>query len=117
MSAQYEGIYFNQSRVSGEVRMSTDGLGWRATQKVTAGSSTKISQPFLLPASELLSATWSRGARNYMLQIQTRAGMTVSLDGFEAEQFVPLQRSLRSNLDLQLEHREHSLRGWNWGET
>lgn len=98
------------------MRMSTDGLGWRATQKVTAGSSTKISQPFLLPASELLSATWSRGARNYMLQIQTRAGMTVSLDGFEAEQFVPLQRSLSSNLDLQLEHREHSLRGWNWGK-
>lgn len=116
MSTQYEGIYFNQSRVSGDVRMSTDGLGWRATQKVTAGSSTQVSQPFLLPASELLSATWSRGARNYMLQIQTRTGITVSLDGFEAEQFVPLQRSLSSNLDLQLEHREHSLRGWNWGK-
>ena len=31
MSTQYDGIYFNQSRVSGEVRMSTDVLGWRAT--------------------------------------------------------------------------------------
>jgi len=116
MSTQYDGIYFNQSRVSGEVRMSTDGLGWRATQKVTAGSTSKVSKPFLLPASELMSATWSRGAHYYMLQIQTKSGSTVSLDGFEPEQFAGLQRALSASLDLTLEHREHSLRGWNWGK-
>lgn len=116
MSIQFEGIYFNQSRVAGEMRMSTDGLGWRATQIPTGGSSAKISKPFLLPGSELLNATWSRGAYGYMLQLQTRTGAIVSLDGFSDDQFVPLQRALSSNLSLQLEHREHSLRGWNWGK-
>ncbi|GMM50074.1 FACT complex subunit [Starmerella bacillaris] len=117
MSTQYDGIYFNQSRVSGEVRMSTDGLGWRATQKLTAGSNARVSQPFLLPASDLLSASWSRGAHNYLVQIHTRNGDVVSLDGFEQDDFQSLQRSLSSNLDLQLEHKEYSLRGWNWGKT
>lgn len=117
MSTQYNDIYFNQSRVPGEVRMSADGLGWRASQKPTAGSNTRVSQPFLLPASELLSASWSRGAHDYLVQIHTRSGDVISLDGFDQDEFQSLQRSLSSNLDLQLEHKEYSLRGWNWGKT
>lgn len=117
MATQYDAIYFNQSRVFGQVRMSEDGLGWKASQSAEGNSSVKISEPFLLPANELLSAQWSRGARGYVLSIQTHTNGVVQLDGFEENDFNSLKNALSRNLRLNLEHLEHSLRGWNWGEV
>lgn len=117
MATQYDAIYFNQSRLYGQVRMSESGLGWKATEKLQGGSAANVSEPFLLPANELLSAQWSRGAKGYMLRIQTKTNSTVQLDGFDAESFNSLKNALSNTLDLNLEHREHSMRGWNWGST
>jgi structure-specific recognition protein 1 len=39
------------------------------------------------------------------------------LDGFDAEEFNKLKQELQRNFQLTLEHKEHSLRGWNWGKT
>lgn len=117
MATSYDGIYCNQSRVPGEVRMSGDGLGWRATPSVSATSAARVSKPFLLPAGELLSAQWSRGAHNWLVRIQTRNSGPVQLDGFKEDDFHGLKSALSNNLDLSLEPREHSMRGWNWGDA
>ncbi|PRT54005.1 FACT complex subunit POB3 [Wickerhamiella sorbophila] len=117
MATQYDAIYFNQSRLYGQIRMSESGLGWKATEKAQGGSAAKVSEPFLLPAKELLSAQWSRGAKGYMLRIQTKTSGVVQLDGFDAESFNSLKNALSNTLDLNLEAREHSMRGWNWGST
>lgn len=39
------------------------------------------------------------------------------LDGFQVEDFNKLKQELQRNFHLTLEHKEHSLRGWNWGKT
>ena len=39
------------------------------------------------------------------------------LDGFDVEDFTKLKQELQRNFLLGIEHKEHSLRGWNWGKT
>ncbi|KAM9896646.1 hypothetical protein OXX79_007359, partial [Metschnikowia pulcherrima] len=39
------------------------------------------------------------------------------LDGFDVDDFSKMKQELQRNFHLALEHKEHSLRGWNWGQT
>lgn len=112
VSTDFEKIYLNQSRLNGRMRIADSGLGWKAAS--VSGSS---SAPFLLPTEEILAAQWSRGSRGYELRVQTKNQGVVSLDGFDSEDFAKMKQELQRNFHLQLEHKEHSLRGWNWGVT
>lgn len=113
MSTQYDGIYYNQSRASGQMRMSESGLGWKSSATVSG----KPQEPVLLPADELVSAQWTRGARGWMLRLSQKSGTVVQFDGFEGSDFERLKNALSNTLDLPLDPREHSTRGWNWGHT
>ncbi|GME99047.1 unnamed protein product [Ambrosiozyma monospora] len=113
-SLEYERIYLNQSRLPGKMRIADSGLGWKA--QVSPGSTVKT-QPFLLPSEELQSAHWSRGSRGYELRIDTKNRGVVSLDGFDQQDLNGLKKQLKDNFNIQLDVREHSLRGWNWGKT
>lgn len=114
MSTEYERIYLNQSKMPGRMRLADSGLGWKAQ---TVPGSTKKVTPFLLPSEEIQSIAWSRGSRGYEINIDTKNRGVVMLDGFSKEDFTSLKRELEKYFDLQLETREHSLRGWNWGKT
>lgn len=113
VNTDFEKIYLNQSRLTGRMRIADSGLGWKAAQ---LGDSTN-NAPFLLPSEEILTAHWSRGSRGYELRVQTKNGGVVSLDGFEQEDFAKMKQELQRNFQIALEHKEHSLRGWNWGQT
>lgn len=110
----FERIFLNQSRSAGRFRLAASGLGWKAT--VQAGSSNKV-QPFLLASEELSSAQWSRGSRGYELRLQTKNKGVVRLDGFDSQDFNQLKNELQRTYNIPLDHKEHSLRGWNWGNT
>lgn len=111
----FEKIYLNCSRVHGRMRIADSGLGWKAAS--LNNEATQNNAPFLLPSEEILSYLWSRGSRGYELRVQTKNQGVVMLDGFDAEDFAKLKQELQRNFHLTLEHREHSLRGWNWGKT
>lgn len=113
MSSEYERIYLNQSKLPGRMRIAASGLGWKAQS--TPGSTVK-STPFLLPSDELSSCFWSRGSRGYELRIDTKNTGVLIFDGFDERDNVSLKHELSKNFSLQLEVKEHSLRGWNWGK-
>lgn len=115
-TTQYENIYLDQSRAPGRIRMAESGLGWKASDKAQGGSA-KVSEPFLLPSDELVGAYWSRASRGYEMRVQTKNKGVVQFDGFDSEDFNSLKNALKNNFGVTLETREHSLRGWNWGET
>lgn len=112
VNTDFEKIHLNQSRLNGRMRIADSGLGWKA-----ASSSANGSAPFLLPSEEILAAQWSRGSRGYELRVQTKNQGVVRLDGFDPEDFSKMKQELQRNFHLTLEHKEHSLRGWNWGTT
>lgn len=113
-NTDFEKIHLNQSRLQGRMRIADSGVGWKASSSSSDGSNNK---PFLLPSEEILSASWSRGSRGYELRVQTKNQGVVSLDGFDPEDFTKMKQELQRNFLLNLEHKEHSLRGWNWGKT
>ncbi|ODQ83098.1 hypothetical protein BABINDRAFT_159555 [Babjeviella inositovora NRRL Y-12698] len=115
-SVDFEKIYLNQSRTYGRMRIVDSGLGWKAAAVTTGGSVTN-QQPFLLPSEEVGLTYWSRGARGWELRVHTKNQGVVMLDGFAQADFAALKSELQRNFDVALEHREHSLRGWNWGKT
>lgn len=113
-NTDFEKIYLNQSRLTGRMRVADSGLGWKAAQSSGDGAA---NAPFLLPSEEILNAHWSRGSRGYELRVQTRNQGVVLLDGFDQEDFSKMKQELQRNFQIALEHKEHSLRGWNWGQT
>ena len=118
VNTDFERIFFNQSRGSGRMRVADSGLGWKASASATNGSAgAPEQQTFLLPREEILVTTWSRGSKGYELRIQTKNKGVVSLDGFHPDDFAQLKQELTRNFHVNLEHKEHSLRGWNWGTT
>lgn len=112
VNTDFEKIYLNESRLNGRMRIADSGLGWKVLS--TSGTA---SAPFLLPSEEILAALWSRGSRGYELRVQTKNKGVVRLDGFDNEDFSKMKQELQSNFHLTLEHKEHSLRGWNWGAS
>ncbi|RLV95894.1 FACT complex subunit POB3 [Spathaspora sp. JA1] len=116
VNTDFEKIYLNQSKLPGRMRIAESGLGWKANNP-PSGSSASPSAPFLLPSEEILTSQWSRGSRGYELRVQTKNKGVVMLDGFDVDDFAQLKQELTRNFSVSLEHKEHSLRGWNWGKT
>lgn len=113
MSSEYERIYLNQSKMPGRMRIADSGLGWKAQ---SMPGSTSKSTPFLLPSDEISSCYWSRGSRGYELRIDTKNKGVAILDGFDERDSIGLKHELSKNFNVQLEVKEHALRGWNWGK-
>ena len=116
MSTDFDRIYLNQSKFSGRFRIADSGLGWKPSA-AGGSASHQLRIPFLLPAAELSTIQWSRGSRGYELKIQTKNQGVVQLDGFSVDDFNLLKGDFHSRFNIQVEHKEHSLRGWNWGKT
>ncbi|CDF91469.1 ZYBA0S11-03554g1_1 [Zygosaccharomyces bailii CLIB 213] len=116
MSTDFDRIFLNQSKFSGRFRIADSGLGWKSAN--TGGSAAnQAKQPFLLPATELSTVQWSRGCRGLELKINTKNQGVVQLDGFAPDDFNLIKNDFHRRFNVQVEPKEHSLRGWNWGKT
>ncbi|KAI9695161.1 MAG: FACT complex subunit [Bogoriella megaspora] len=107
----FDNIYLDLSKQNGKFRLAESGLGWRPT----GGGET-----FTLNGSNIASAQWSRAARGWELKVLTRnTGKTdiIQLDGFQQEDFDRISKAFKLWYSINLENREHNLRGWNWGKT
>lgn len=103
----FEDIFLDFSKSSGKCRLAESGLGWKP-----AGG-----QTFTLDKSEFLSAQWSRAAKGFELKIYAKSAGVVQLDGFKQDDFDTIQKCFKVWYGVPFEHKEHALRGWNWGKN
>ncbi|EEQ86522.2 FACT complex subunit pob3 [Blastomyces dermatitidis ER-3] len=104
----FENIYLDLSKQPGKCKLAESGLGWRPS----GGGDT-----FTLDSSNIGAAQWSRAAKGYELKILSRSSGVIQLDGFEQEDFERTSKAFKIWYGINLENREHALRGWNWGKA
>lgn len=104
----FEGIYLNLSKKPGLTRFAEQGFGW----KPSSGGDT-----FTLDHEHIVSAQWSRAARGYEIKIVSRKDGVIQLDGFKQEDFDRVAKLFKIWYSINLDNREHALRGWNWGKA
>ncbi|KAJ4292198.1 FACT complex subunit [Collariella sp. IMI 366227] len=104
----FDNIYLDLSRDHGKCRFAETGLGW----KPAGGGDT-----FTLDQSNIGGAHWSRAARGYEVKILQRNSGIIQLDGFQQEDYERLSKVFKNWYSINLENKEHSLRGWNWGKA
>ncbi|KAL0473453.1 FACT complex subunit pob-3 [Neurospora intermedia] len=104
----FDNIYLDLSKESGKSRFAENGLGWKP-----AGGG----EAFTLDSSNIGGAQWSRAARGYEVKILLRSSGVVQLDGFHQEDYERLSKIFKNWYSVNLENKEHSLRGWNWGKA
>ncbi|KAL2052254.1 hypothetical protein ABVK25_007413 [Lepraria finkii] len=103
----FERIHLDLSKQPGKCRIAETGLGW----KPSGGGDT-----FTLDASNIGGAQWSRAAKGYELKILSRTSGVIQLDGFDQDDFDRVTKSFKLFYGINLESKEHALRGWNWGK-
>ncbi|PSS25357.1 hypothetical protein M430DRAFT_114992 [Amorphotheca resinae ATCC 22711] len=103
----FDNIYLDLSKESGKCRFAETGFGW----KPSGGGDT-----FTLDHSNIGGAQWSRASKGYEVKILLRNSGIVQLDGFQQEDFERLSKVFKNWYSTNLEHKEHALRGWNWGK-
>ena len=107
---QFDDVYLNLSKHRGRLRLHTSGLGWKS-------SSSTPSDPYTVPASDIRRATWFNASRGHALKIFLRNGTSITVDGFDENQADKVGAAMKEHFGVTLEHREHSLKGWNWGQA
>ncbi|KAM3070475.1 FACT complex subunit [Clarireedia jacksonii] len=103
----FDNIYLDLSRESGRCRFAETGFGW----KPSGGGDT-----FTLEGSNIAGAQWSRASKGFEVKLLLRNSDVCQLDGFAQEDFERLSKVFKSWYSTNLEHKEHALRGWNWGK-
>ncbi|KAF2837892.1 SSrecog-domain-containing protein [Patellaria atrata CBS 101060] len=103
----FDEIYLDLSKQPGKCRFVETGLGWKLGN----------GDPFTLDAAEFTQAQWSRASRGYEIKVYSRNNAVVQLDGFQQEDFERISKLFKNWYRINLEHKEHALRGWNWGKA
>ncbi|KAL2218591.1 hypothetical protein M432DRAFT_377599 [Thermoascus aurantiacus ATCC 26904] len=104
----FDNIYLDLSKQPGKCKLAESGMGWRPV----GGGDT-----WTLDSSNIGAAQWSRAAKGYELKILSRSSGVIQLDGFEQEDFDRVSKAFKLWYGINVEHKEHSLRGWNWGKA
>lgn len=103
----FNDIYLNLSRKPGATRFSDSGFGWKPANGET----------YTCDQSQIIQAQWSRAARGYEVKILSRNDGIIQLDGFKQEDFERVSKVFKTWYGINLDSREHALRGWNWGKA
>ncbi|KAL2867137.1 FACT complex subunit POB3 [Aspergillus lucknowensis] len=104
----FDNIYLDLSKQPGKCKLAETGLGWRPA----GGGDT-----FTLDGSNIGAAQWSKAAKGFELKILSRSSGVIQLDGFDQEDFERLSKAFKIWYGINVESREHALRGWNWGKA
>ncbi|KAI1337764.1 hypothetical protein F5Y15DRAFT_389052 [Xylariaceae sp. FL0016] len=104
----FDNIYLDLSKESGKCRFAENGLGWKPS-----GSG----NTFTLDSGDISAAQWSRAAKGHEVKIIKRSSEVVHLHGFQPEDLDRLGKIFKLWYSINLDQKEHALRGWNWGKT
>ncbi|KAK5946790.1 FACT complex subunit [Knufia obscura] len=104
----FENIYLDLSKQPGRCRLAESGLGW----KPASGGDV-----FPLDGSAIQGAQWSRASKGYEIKIFTRDDQVIQFDGFQEDDHDRAAKAFKIWYGINLENKEHALRGWNWGKA
>jgi len=104
----FDNIFLDLSKESGKCRFAENGLGW----KLPGGSNT-----WTLDSGDIASAQWSRASKGFEVKVLKRSSEVVHLDGFQQEDLERLVKVFKNWYSINLDPKEHALRGWNWGKS
>ncbi|KAH7038061.1 POB3-like protein [Microdochium trichocladiopsis] len=104
----FDNIFLDLSKESGKCRFAENGLGW----KPSGGGNT-----WTLDSGDIASAQWSRASKGYEVKVLKRSSEVVHLDGFQQEDLERLVKIFKNWYSINLDPKEHALRGWNWGKS
>ncbi|KAI9279685.1 hypothetical protein BC943DRAFT_283908 [Umbelopsis sp. AD052] len=103
----FDSIHSGLDSTVGRFRLAPNGIGWKGSDETTK----------IIAANEIRKFTWLRVARGHELRITLKDGSVSKFDGFKKEASYKLNHAVKSMYKQQLESKELSLRGWNWGKT
>ncbi|RDD41116.1 FACT complex subunit SSRP1 [Trichoplax sp. H2] len=66
-------------------------------------------------AGQLMNASWFRAARGYELRLALASGVIYKFEGFKEADYDKLADLFSGNYNIQLEEKELSVKGFNWG--
>ncbi|GAB5586132.1 FACT complex subunit [Umbelopsis nana] len=103
----FDSIHSGLDSVVGRFRLAPNGIGWKGSDETTK----------IIAATDIRKFTWLRVARGHELRITQKDGTTSKFDGFKKEEYDEISHAIKSMYKQQIEAKELSLRGWNWGKT
>ncbi|KAJ5317361.1 hypothetical protein N7508_001869 [Penicillium antarcticum] len=108
LTISFDNIFLDLSKLPGKCKLADSGLGWRPS----GGGDT-----FTLDSNNIGAAHWSRAAKGFELKILSRSSGVIQLDGFDQEDFDRVSKAFKVWYGINVETREHAIRGWNWGKA
>ena len=111
MATDFGDIYLggrNGPLSKGKLKIAEAGLGWK---NASTGAIVTIS------ATDIQKLHWVRVCKDYQLKVFKTDGSVIKFDGFPRDLYDSLASVLKSCYSLNLEQKDLSLRGWNWGSS
>ncbi|KAG2184674.1 hypothetical protein INT43_000587 [Umbelopsis isabellina] len=103
----FDSIHSGLNSIVGRFRLAPNGIGWKGSDETTK----------IIAVENIRKFAWLRAARGQQLRITLKDGTINNFDGFRKEEFDEINHAIKTMYKQQLESKELSLRGWNWGKT
>ncbi|KAI8147611.1 hypothetical protein BJV82DRAFT_507931 [Fennellomyces sp. T-0311] len=103
----FEAIHCGVQPDKGRFRIAPNGIGWKAGNNKTT----------VIASEDLKKLTWLRAARGYQIRVLSKDNNVFKFDGFKSDDFEEAKDAVKMYYKLQLEPKELSVKGWNWGKT
>ncbi|KAG9090093.1 FACT complex subunit [Ceratobasidium sp. 370] len=109
MSTQFDSIYHGTGTVLGKIRFAAVGIAWKALDS---------EENIIIQASEIKYCQWLRVSRNFQMRVILKENRRrETFDGFLREDHDKVSQLVTQHYKVQLETKEISVKGWNWGST
>ncbi|CAE6352114.1 unnamed protein product [Rhizoctonia solani] len=109
MTTQFDSIYHGTGVELGKIRFAPAGIAWKALEG--EGS-------IMIQAGDIKYCQWLRVSRNFQLRLILKENRRrETFDGFLREDHDKVSQLVTQHYKTQLETKEISVKGWNWGST
>ncbi|KAI9209342.1 uncharacterized protein BJ171DRAFT_561019 [Polychytrium aggregatum] len=106
--SEYENIFYD-GKILGKFKIAEVGVGWR--------NAADRSQKVTISAADIRKLVWVRVAKEFQYRVILSNGVTHKFDGFPRDAYDSLASLSRNWFQTNLEARDISLKGWNWGHA
>ncbi|KEP54311.1 FACT complex subunit POB3 [Rhizoctonia solani 123E] len=109
MTTQFDSIYHGTGVELGKIRFAPVGIAWKALES---------EDNIMIQAGDIKYCQWLRVARNFQLRLILKENRRrETFDGFLREDHDKVSQLVTQHYKTQLETKEISVKGWNWGST
>ncbi|CAE6427699.1 unnamed protein product [Rhizoctonia solani] len=109
MTTQFDSIYHGTGVELGKIRFAPAGIAWKALEGEDS---------IMIQAADIKYCQWLRVSRNFQLRLILKENRRrETFDGFLREDHDKVSQLVTQHYKVQLETKEISVKGWNWGST